>query len=130
VGEAIRSVQSQTYQDVEIIVVNDASTDDTAEVLAQFAPQIVVHHHPENRGLPAARNTGILQRMVRGRTTFLITHRFTTAMRADVIYVLDEGQIIESGTHQQLLARNGHYAQSWQVQKQAEYLASQSEIKS
>ncbi len=51
-----------------------------------------------------------------GRTAVIITHRFTTAMRADVIHVIDAGQIIESGSHQELLAKNGRYAQSWRIQ--------------
>ncbi len=51
-----------------------------------------------------------------GRTAILITHRFTTAMRADVIHVVDSGQVVESGSHEQLLARDGLYAQSWTAQ--------------
>ena len=53
-----------------------------------------------------------------GRTTLLITHRFTTAAFADRIYVLDNGQIVESGTHQELLHSGGAYAQSWKEQLQ------------
>ena len=48
-----------------------------------------------------------------GRTTIIITHRFTTAMQADVIHVLENGQIVESGSHQQLLQLRGRYAYSW-----------------
>jgi len=48
-----------------------------------------------------------------GRTTVLITHRFTTAMQADVIHVMDGGRIVESGSHEQLLALGGRYASSW-----------------
>jgi ATP-binding cassette subfamily B protein len=51
-----------------------------------------------------------------GRTGLIITHRFTTAMRADIIHVMDKGQIIESGSHQELLAKDGRYAQSWRAQ--------------
>jgi ATP-binding cassette subfamily B protein len=50
------------------------------------------------------------------KTAVIITHRFTTAMRADVIHVMDQGRIIESGSHQELLAQNGRYAQSWRTQ--------------
>jgi ATP-binding cassette subfamily B protein len=39
-------------------------------------------------------------------------------MRADVIHVIDKGQIIESGTHRQLLEKNGFYAESWKSQMQ------------
>ncbi|MDQ3011118.1 MAG: ABC transporter ATP-binding protein/permease [Acidobacteriota bacterium] len=51
-----------------------------------------------------------------GRTVIIITHRFTTAMQADRIHVMNEGQIIESGTHGDLLALSGLYAESWIAQ--------------
>jgi ATP-binding cassette, subfamily B, bacterial len=51
-----------------------------------------------------------------GRTSIIITHRFTTAMHADVIYVMDRGRIVESGSHQRLLEQNGLYAESWSRQ--------------
>lgn len=54
--------------------------------------------------------------LVAGRTALIITHRFTTAMQADVIHVMAAGRIIESGTHAELLARNGQYAWSWRQQ--------------
>jgi ATP-binding cassette subfamily B protein len=54
--------------------------------------------------------------LTQGRTALIITHRFTTAKRADVIHVMDQGKIIESGSHEELLIRDGLYAQSWQAQ--------------
>lgn len=57
--------------------------------------------------------------MMRGRTGIIITHRFTIAMRADIIHVMDGGRIIESGTHRELLARGGRYAASWYEQLRA-----------
>jgi ATP-binding cassette subfamily B protein len=54
-----------------------------------------------------------------GRTALIITHRFTIAKRADMIHVMDAGQIVESGTHADLLARGGLYARSWLAQVQA-----------
>jgi ATP-binding cassette subfamily B protein len=58
------------------------------------------------------------RRLAGGRTAIIITHRFTTAMQADVIHVLAGGQIVESGSHAQLLAAGGRYAHSWQAQLQ------------
>jgi ATP-binding cassette subfamily B protein len=57
-----------------------------------------------------------LRDVAEGRTVVIITHRVTTAMHADVIYVMHDGQVIESGGHDELLARQGRYAQSWQAQ--------------
>jgi ATP-binding cassette subfamily B protein len=51
--------------------------------------------------------------LARGRTSIIITHRFTTAMHADVIHVMDRGRIVESGSHQQLINQNGLYSASW-----------------
>ena len=57
-------------------------------------------------------------RVAGDRTALIITHRFTTAMRADIIHVMSRGQIVESGTHEELVARGGRYAESWAVQTQ------------
>lgn len=54
--------------------------------------------------------------LARGRTAIIVTHRFTTAMQADVIHVMAHGRVTESGTHAQLLDRDGAYAQSWLAQ--------------
>lgn len=54
--------------------------------------------------------------LANGRTALVITHRFTLAMRADIIHVMRNGQIVESGKHEQLLSQGGLYAQSWMAQ--------------
>ena len=59
-----------------------------------------------------------------GRTAFIITHRFTTAMHADIIHVMDDGEVIESGTHEELLEQEGHYAESWRAQVEHGWRAS------
>jgi ATP-binding cassette subfamily B protein len=51
-----------------------------------------------------------------GRTAVIITHRFTTARYADIIHVLDHGRVVESGTHEELLAQASQYAASWTEQ--------------
>lgn len=57
-----------------------------------------------------------LRRAMAGRTVILITHRFTTAMQADRIHLMDGGRVTESGTHWELLALGGRYAESWTAQ--------------
>ena len=57
--------------------------------------------------------------LANGRTAIVITHRFTLAMRADMIHVMRNGQIVESGSHDELLTRGGLYAQSWIAQMQS-----------
>jgi ATP-binding cassette, subfamily B, heavy metal transporter len=57
-----------------------------------------------------------LDRIARGRTTLVIAHRLSTIMDADQILVLDQGRIVERGTHRELLAAGGLYAQMWALQ--------------
>ncbi len=60
-----------------------------------------------------------LDRVSRGRTTLVIAHRLSTIVNADEIIVLDDGAIVERGTHRALLAANGLYASMWNRQRQA-----------
>jgi ATP-binding cassette subfamily B protein len=57
-----------------------------------------------------------LDRLVVGRTSLIIAHRLSTVRRADCIHVLDAGRIVESGSHDELLARGGQYAALWRLQ--------------
>ncbi|WP_293068031.1 MULTISPECIES: ATP-binding cassette domain-containing protein [unclassified Moorena] len=54
--------------------------------------------------------------LAQGHTAIVITHRFTLAMRADLIYVMRDGKIVESGSHDELVTQGGIYAESWQAQ--------------
>ena len=57
-----------------------------------------------------------LSTLLAGRTSITIAHRLATVRRADVIFVLDRGSIVETGTHDMLLARNGQYARFHRIQ--------------
>jgi subfamily B ATP-binding cassette protein MsbA len=57
-----------------------------------------------------------LETLMEGRTTFVIAHRLSTVRRADRIVVLDQGTIIEEGTQDELLARDGLYKQLYEIQ--------------
>jgi ATP-binding cassette subfamily B protein len=59
------------------------------------------------------------RKLAAGKTAIIITHRFTTAMHADVIHVMKNGRIVESGSHIELIERNGMYAESWSRQMTA-----------
>lgn len=76
-------------KDPHVLVLDEAtsSLDNESEVLVQEA----------------------LERLMLGRTTFVVAHRLTTVERADVIVVLDGGRVIETGTHEELLSRGGLY---------------------
>jgi ATP-binding cassette subfamily B protein len=52
-----------------------------------------------------------------GRTAILITHRFTTARLADLIFVVDRGSLQDSGDHEELISRPGLYASWWEAQR-------------
>jgi ATP-binding cassette subfamily B protein len=55
-------------------------------------------------------------RLMKGRTSFVIAHRLSTIRNADTILVMNHGQIVEQGTHEQLLARDGFYAELYNSQ--------------
>ncbi len=55
-------------------------------------------------------------RMMQGRTSFIVAHRLSTIKNADIILVMKEGRVIEQGTHEELLARNGFYTTLYQSQ--------------
>jgi ABC-type multidrug transport system fused ATPase/permease subunit len=55
-----------------------------------------------------------LNRLIEGRTSFIVAHRLSTIRRADLVLVIDDGRIIERGTHSQLLSLDGRYAQLYE----------------
>ena len=80
--------------------------------------EIVVLDEPAS-SLDALAEAEIFHRfreLVKGRTAVLISHRFSTVLLADHIYVIDQGKIIEHGSHAELMAKNGHYATMFRAQ--------------
>jgi ATP-binding cassette subfamily B protein len=58
-----------------------------------------------------------ISHMLEGRTSFIIAHRLSTISRADIILVVEDGKIVERGTHTELLAANGHYSELYMAMR-------------
>ncbi|RKY17057.1 MAG: ABC transporter ATP-binding protein, partial [Planctomycetota bacterium] len=61
-----------------------------------------------------------LSRLIRGRTCIIVAHRLSTVRDADRIIVIDEGIVVEQGTHEELMARNGLYRRLYDIQHQSQ----------
>ena len=59
---------------------------------------------------------GALDELMKNRTVFVIAHRLSTIVHADMIVVLDQGKIVEQGTHHELLAKGGKYKYLYDIQ--------------
>ncbi|HMF57669.1 MAG TPA: ABC transporter ATP-binding protein [Pyrinomonadaceae bacterium] len=88
-----------------------------ARAIIRNAPVLILDE--PSSGLDAASEELVfdaLTRLMEGKTSIVIAHRLATIRRADVIFVINEGMVVESGTHQQLLARGGLYAELYEIQ--------------
>ena len=61
-----------------------------------------------------------MDKLTEGRTSFVIAHRLSTIRDADLILVMDKGDVVESGTHKELLARDGLYRELYNSQFESE----------
>jgi ATP-binding cassette subfamily B protein len=88
-----------------------------ARAIIRAAP-ILILDEPSS-GLDAASEELVfdaLTRLMEGKTSIVIAHRLATIRRADVIFVINEGHVVESGTHQELLAQGGLYTKLYEIQ--------------
>ncbi|MBU6470416.1 MAG: ATP-binding cassette domain-containing protein, partial [Gammaproteobacteria bacterium] len=88
-----------------------------ARALLKNAPLLILDEATSSLDSESERHIqAALERLMHARTTLVIAHRLSTVERADRIIVLDQGRIIESGRHADLLQRNGHYARLYRMQ--------------
>jgi subfamily B ATP-binding cassette protein MsbA len=82
-----------------------------ARALLKDAPLLILDEATSALDTESERHIqGALDEVMKGRTTLVIAHRLTTIEKADLILVMDRGQIVERGSHAELLALNGYYA--------------------
>ena len=89
-----------------------------ARALLKNAPILILDEATSNLDVETEREVNsAIRELARGRTTLTIAHRLTTVMTADEILVLDQGRIVERGTHAELMRRNGVYARIFELQQ-------------
>ena len=92
-----------------------------ARAIIREAPILILDE--PSAGLDAASEKLVfdaLANLMEGKTSIVIAHRLATVRRADVIFVIDEGQVVEQGTHEELLDNGGLYAKLYDLQFRGE----------
>jgi ATP-binding cassette subfamily B protein len=88
-----------------------------ARAMAKNSPILILDEATSNVDtMTEIRIQDAMDKLTSGRTSFVIAHRLSTIKNADIILVMDEGRIVERGTHEQLLAANGYYSQLYNSQ--------------
>jgi subfamily B ATP-binding cassette protein MsbA len=88
-----------------------------ARAMLKNAPILLLDEATSALDTESERNVqAALSKLMQGRTTLVIAHRLSTIMDADLIHVMDKGTIKESGSHTELMAKNGIYARLYQMQ--------------
>ena len=88
-----------------------------ARALLKDAPVLILDEATSALDTESERRVqSALNRLMEGRTTLVIAHRLSTIEKADAIVVMDDGRVVEIGTHAELLAKDGHYAMLYRMQ--------------
>ena len=86
-------------------------------IMLALPPMLILDEATSSIDTRTERKIGdAFEKLMQGRTTFIVAHRLSTIVNADTILVMQSGRVVEQGTHKQLLAQNGEYAKLYNGQ--------------